>query len=312
MTRRTGCCCAGRERRASSTSPGSTPRSARSSRATARSWPSPTAASTPACTTTSCCGRPKAVRRLGWARARPPRSRRMGSGCWPSSPRCRRGSSSIPREPGPSVGSPSIASSRSGRPTGSPTGDRSSSAGTGSGRPPAAGSSRVEGGKARAVTPAGTGRGIRLARWWGGRGVQSGPGLPPVSGGGWERPRDPGALVRGPDRSVEHRWAGARGRERDLAHLDRVDLATGRREPLVTLGTEPPGPRSRPVFFTMADDPRVYAYVAATYRLADLHRGRRAMSEIGRGHRSTTISPPGRAQQTSRFPSAGRSSGSGA
>ena len=47
--------------------------------------------------------------------------------------------------------------------------------------------------------------------------------------------------------------------------LDRVDLATGRREPLVTLGTEPPGPRSRPIFFTMADDPRVYAYVAATY-----------------------------------------------
>lgn len=47
--------------------------------------------------------------------------------------------------------------------------------------------------------------------------------------------------------------------------LDRVDLATGRRAPLVTLGTEPPGPRSRPAFFTMADDPRVYAYVAATY-----------------------------------------------
>ena len=47
--------------------------------------------------------------------------------------------------------------------------------------------------------------------------------------------------------------------------MDRVDLATGRREPLVTLGNESPGPRSRPIFFTMADDPRVYAYVAATY-----------------------------------------------
>jgi hypothetical protein len=44
-----------------------------------------------------------------------------------------------------------------------------------------------------------------------------------------------------------------------------VDLATGRREPLVTLGTELPGPRSRPVFFAVADDPHVYAYVAAIY-----------------------------------------------
>ena len=55
--------------------------------------------------------------------------------------------------------------------------------------------------------------------------------------------------------------SGARPR----APLDRVDLATGRREPLVTLGTELPGGRWRPVFFAMADDPHVYAYVAATY-----------------------------------------------
>ena len=47
--------------------------------------------------------------------------------------------------------------------------------------------------------------------------------------------------------------------------MDRVELATGRREPLVTLGTEPPGARSRPIFWAMADDPHVYAYVAATY-----------------------------------------------
>ena len=47
--------------------------------------------------------------------------------------------------------------------------------------------------------------------------------------------------------------------------LDRVDLATGRREPLVTFGTEPPGGRSRLSFFTLADDPHVYAYVAAAY-----------------------------------------------
>ena len=47
--------------------------------------------------------------------------------------------------------------------------------------------------------------------------------------------------------------------------MDRVDLATGRREPLVTLGTEPPGGRRRLIFFAVADDPHVYAYVAAAY-----------------------------------------------
>jgi len=34
---------------------------------------------------------------------------------------------------------------------------------------------------------------------------------------------------------------------------------------LVTLGTEQPGGRWRLTFFALADDPRVYAYVAATY-----------------------------------------------
>jgi len=47
--------------------------------------------------------------------------------------------------------------------------------------------------------------------------------------------------------------------------VDRLDLATGRREPLVTLGTQLRGGRWRPVFFAMADDPHVYAYVAAAY-----------------------------------------------
>ena len=47
--------------------------------------------------------------------------------------------------------------------------------------------------------------------------------------------------------------------------MDRLDLATGRREPLVTLGTQLRGGRWRPVFFAMADDPHVYAYVAAAY-----------------------------------------------
>ena len=62
------------------------------------------------------------------------------------------------------------------------------------------------------------------------------------------------------------------------ATIDRVDLATGRRQPLVTLGTEHPGGRWRLTFFALADDPRVYAYVAATYLSEDLHRGWRALS----------------------------------
>ena len=123
----------------------------------------------------------------------------------------------------------------------------------------------VEGGKARAVTPEGTDRGIvspdgreivafsqalgyRRYPAAGGSGREI-PGLSPEDRiAQWSS--DGRALVVGSATSPT---------------LDRVDLATGRREPLVTLGTEPPGPRSRPVFFTTADDPRVYAYVAATY-----------------------------------------------
>ncbi len=51
-----------------------------------------------------------------------------------------------------------------------------------------------------------------------------------------------------------------------LADRYRVERELGRREPLVTLGTEPPRPRWRLAFFGMADDPHVYAYVAAAYR----------------------------------------------
>jgi hypothetical protein len=47
--------------------------------------------------------------------------------------------------------------------------------------------------------------------------------------------------------------------------VDRVDVATGRREPLVTLGNRTPGGSWRFIFFAMADDPDVYAYVGATY-----------------------------------------------
>jgi Tol biopolymer transport system component len=47
--------------------------------------------------------------------------------------------------------------------------------------------------------------------------------------------------------------------------VDRVDLVTGRREPLVTLGNRTPGGAWRFVLFAMADDPHVYAYVGVTY-----------------------------------------------
>ena len=123
----------------------------------------------------------------------------------------------------------------------------------------------VEGGKARAVTPEGTDRGLvspdgrelvafslslgyRRYPATGGDGRVI-PGLTPEDRiAVWSR--DGRAVVVGSTNSPT---------------LDRVDLATGRREPLVTLGTEPPGPRSRPVFFAAADDPHVYAYVAAIY-----------------------------------------------
>jgi hypothetical protein len=47
--------------------------------------------------------------------------------------------------------------------------------------------------------------------------------------------------------------------------VDRVELATGRRQPLVSLGNQPPGGQWRFLFFAMADDPHVYAYAAAAY-----------------------------------------------
>ncbi|MFL5518622.1 MAG: protein kinase domain-containing protein [Gemmatimonadales bacterium] len=123
----------------------------------------------------------------------------------------------------------------------------------------------LEGGAARAVTPEGTGAGfvspdgVEVVA----RSPSQGYRRYVVAGGsGREIPG-----LSSDDQVV--RWS-TDGRalivgSPNSSTLDRVDLATGRREPLVTLGTEPPGPRARPVFFTMADDPRVYAYVAATY-----------------------------------------------
>jgi serine/threonine protein kinase/Tol biopolymer transport system component len=123
----------------------------------------------------------------------------------------------------------------------------------------------LEGGAARAVTPAGTDRGFVSPN--GGEVVAFSQSLGyrryPVAGGSDRA--IPG--LRSDDLVV--RWTPD-GRALVVGSpisptMDRVDLATGRREPLVTLGTEPPGPRSRPIFWAMADDPHVYAYVAATY-----------------------------------------------
>jgi tRNA A-37 threonylcarbamoyl transferase component Bud32 len=123
----------------------------------------------------------------------------------------------------------------------------------------------LEGGAARAVTPAGTGAGFVSPD---GKEVVAfsqsvGQRRYPVAGGsGIEIP---GLSFN--DQVV--RWS-TDGRALIVGSatsptVDRVDLATGRREPLATLGTEPPGGRWRLGFFAMADDPHVYAYVAAAY-----------------------------------------------
>ena len=123
----------------------------------------------------------------------------------------------------------------------------------------------LEGGKARAVTPPGTDRGlvspdgreiVALSQSLGYRRF-------PVAGGS-DR-----AIPGLTSNDIVVRWS-PEGRALVVGGpasptMDRVDLATGRREPLVTLGSEPPGPRSRPIFWAMADDPHVYAYVAAIY-----------------------------------------------
>lgn len=125
----------------------------------------------------------------------------------------------------------------------------------------------LAGGAARAVTPAGTSAGLVSPD--GKEVVAFGPSLGhrryPVAAGSDTGRQIPGLSFS--DQVV--RWspdgrALVVGRPTS-ATMDRVDLATGRREPLVTLGTQAPGGRWRLTFFTMADDPRVYAYVAATY-----------------------------------------------
>jgi eukaryotic-like serine/threonine-protein kinase len=125
----------------------------------------------------------------------------------------------------------------------------------------------LEGGTARAVTPAGTSAGFVSPK--GDEVVAFGPSLghrryPAAGDGGTGREI---AGLSFSDQVV--RWspdgrALIVGRPTSVT-MDRFDLATGRREPLVTLGTQPAGGRWRLTFFAMADDPDVYAYVAAAY-----------------------------------------------
>ena len=125
----------------------------------------------------------------------------------------------------------------------------------------------LAGGTARAVTPAGSSAGFVSPS--GEEVVAFGPALGhrryPVAGESGAGREIPGLSFS--DQVV--RWSPD-GRalivgSATSATMDRVDLATGRRQPLVTLGTEQPGGRWRLTFFALADDPRVYAYVAATY-----------------------------------------------
>jgi Tol biopolymer transport system component len=123
----------------------------------------------------------------------------------------------------------------------------------------------LAGGGARPVTPEGTGAGFVSPD--GREVVAFGQSLGfrryPVAGG--EGRAIPGLSPN----DVVVRWAPD-GRSLVVGSatsrtLDRLDLATGRREALVALGNEFPGGRWRPVFFGMADDPHVYVYVAAAY-----------------------------------------------
>ena len=51
----------------------------------------------------------------------------------------------------------------------------------------------------------------------------------------------------------------------DSRTVDRLDLASGRRASVVTLAPERRPRRPRMAFVTVADDPRVYAYVVEEY-----------------------------------------------
>jgi len=86
------------------------------------------------------------------------------------------------------------------------------------------------------------------------------PVTPPGTSAGFGSPD--GQEVAAFNASLGHRrYPVAGGSDRaigDVANVDRVDLATGRRAPLVTLGNRTPGGPWRLIFFAMADDPHVY------------------------------------------------------
>ncbi|MEO8201983.1 MAG: hypothetical protein ABI679_15735, partial [Gemmatimonadota bacterium] len=123
----------------------------------------------------------------------------------------------------------------------------------------------LSGGAGRAVTPPGTGRGMIspdgkvIAAF----GPSIGHRLYPVSG-------DSGRVVPGLGiNEMVIRWTPD-GRSLVVGKvtsgsLGRLDLATGRRTPLVDLVTEGPSGRIRMAFATLADDPKAYAYVIEDY-----------------------------------------------
>jgi eukaryotic-like serine/threonine-protein kinase len=120
-------------------------------------------------------------------------------------------------------------------------------------------------GAARAVTPAGTADGL-VSR--DGREVLAfsqalGYRRYPVAGG------EPLPILGLASDDQVIRW-DLDGHSLDVEHLnsltvDRVDLATGRRTPIVTLGAQHGGGFTNITYVAIADDPRIYAYVAAPY-----------------------------------------------
>jgi dipeptidyl aminopeptidase/acylaminoacyl peptidase len=123
----------------------------------------------------------------------------------------------------------------------------------------------VSGGAARAVTPAGTGGGLVSPD--GQEVLANGQALGyrryPVAGGD-------GRTVPGlASNDYVIRWSSD-GRAlfvgRSTSHsVDRLDLATGHREPLLTFGADLRSGLTLIPFIALADDPRVYAYVAMPY-----------------------------------------------
>ncbi len=121
------------------------------------------------------------------------------------------------------------------------------------------------GGAGRALTPPGTGHGIISpdGRTVAAFGLSAGHRIYPVAG-------DSSRLIPGLGiGETIVRWSPD-GRGLVIGSLtsrmvQRLDLATGRRTPLLTLGADRPTARNRIVFISVADNPVVYAYVTEDY-----------------------------------------------